>query len=172
MYEFYLLFFLLLIIVFIMIDTLRIGISPMPCSKKASKQIIELLKKSRSDTIIDLGSGFGSLAILIASTFPNKKVIAYELSFFPYLISLLLKKVLNIKNLHIYRKDFLKQDLKNATLVCYLFPKGMQMLEDKLFDEVINTQIISATFAFRHIKQRQIFKVDDLFQSHIYYYDV
>jgi len=170
MFELYLLIFLLIIIVSIMIDTLKLGISPMPTNKDTAIEIVELLKRSDDETIIDLGSGFGNLAIFIASNFPNKKVIAYELSFVPYIISMMLKKILKVDNLKIYRKDFLKEDLSNATLVCYLFPKGMEKLEDKLFDDCINTTIISSTFAFRHIKERKIINVDDIYKTPIYYY--
>jgi hypothetical protein len=170
MFELYLLLFLLFIILLIVISSLKIGISPMPSSKKVANTILELAKVEKEKIIIDLGSGFGSLAIYLASNIPDKKVIAYELSLIPFLISLFLKKLFNIKNLEIYRKDFLNEELKGCVLVCYLFPKGMKNLEDKIFDETINTKIISSTFSFRNIKERGVYKVDDIFKTPIYYY--
>jgi len=171
MFELLLLIILLIIILSIVITSLKVGISPMPSNKKVSKEIVNLLEKDSNNTIIELGSGFGNLAIFLASSFPNKQIIAYEISFFPYLISKLLTKVLKIKNLKIYRKNFLKEDIKNATLVCYLFPEGMQKLEDKLFDDSINTQIISSTFAFRHIKERKVIQTQDILKTPIYVYN-
>jgi len=171
MFEFYLLLILLLIISSIVISSLKIGISPMPSSKKAANQILELLKDSKEETIIDLGSGFGNLAIYLASNLPNKKIIAYELSLFPYLISLLLKKILRIPNLYIYKKDFLEENLKDAILVCYLFPQGMQKLEDKIFDETINSKIISSTFSFRNIREKKLYFCEDILKTRIYYYN-
>ncbi|MFY9073426.1 hypothetical protein CRU99_01420 [Malaciobacter mytili] len=170
MFEFYLLIFLLLIVLTIVISSLKIGISPMPSSKAAQKKILEYAKNSKDETIIDLGSGFGSLAIFLAVNLPNKKIIAYELSLVPYLISKLLKSLLKIKNLQIYKKDFLKEDLKNATLVCYLYFEGMKKLEKKLFDENINTTIISNTFSLHNIKPRKIQYAQDFFKSPIYIY--
>lgn len=170
MFELYLLIFLLLIVLSIVIYTLKIGISPMPTSKVVAREILELVKKTDNDTIIDLGSGFGNLAIFLASNLPDKKIIAYELSFIPWIVSVFLKKILNIKNLSIYKKDFLKEDLKNATLVCYLFPKGMVKLEEKLFNDSINTTIISNTFAFRHIKERKTIESDDIYKTPVYLY--
>ena len=170
MFELYLLIFLLLIILLIVITTLRVGISPMPSSKLVAKEMLELLKNSRDNTIIDLGSGFGGLAIFLASRLPEKKVIGYEISFIPWLISIILKKLLRLKNLEFYRKDFLKQELKNASLVCYLFPKGMEKLEEKLFEDTINTTIISSTFAFRNIKERKIVKASDIYKTPIFLY--
>lgn len=142
----------------------------MPSSKKISKMILTIIEDEKQETIIDLGSGFGTLAIFLARNLPHKKVIGYELSLFPYFFSLLLKKVLKLENLEFYKKDFLKEDLKDSLLVCFLFPKGMEKLEDKLFDETINTTIVSSTFSFRNIKEREVFKVDDLYKTPIFYY--
>ncbi len=80
------------------------------------------------------------------------------------------KKLLRLENLHFYKKDFLKQDLKNATLVCYLYFKGMKKLEDKLFEDSINTTIISNTFSFFNIKYRDKLYANDLFKTPIYLY--
>lgn len=170
MFELYLLIILLTIVLVIAFNSIKIGISPMPSSKKVAIEILKLTKKSSYDTIIDLGSGFGSLAIFLAINQPRKKIIAYEISFFPYLISKILKTIFRVKNLEIRKKDFLKENLKNAVLVCYLFPKGMEKLEDKLFDETINTEIISSTFAFRHIKFREKIEAQDLLRTPIYFY--
>lgn len=172
MFELYLLIFLLVIIISIMISTLRIGISPMPTSKKVAKEILGLVEDCNEKTIIDLGSGFGTLAIYLAKNLPEKKIIAYELSFFPYITSVILKRIFNLKNLTIEKKDFLKEDLKGAFLVTYLFPKAMQDLEDKLFDETINTKIVSNTFAFRNIKERRVINAKDIYKTPIYYYAV
>lgn len=170
MFEIYLLIILLLIVLVISINSLIIGISPMPSSKKVAKEILRLSKNTPYQEIIELGSGFGSLAIFLAINLPNKKIIAYELSFFPWLISKILKTIFRVKNLTIYKKNFLKQNLKNKLLICYLFPKGMQKLEDKLFDETINTQIISSTFAFKHIKFREKLEINDIYKTPIYLY--
>ena len=170
MFELYLLISLLFIILIIAISSIKIGISPMPSSKKVASEILILAKNSSKDKIIDLGSGFGSLAIFLAVNMPDKKVLAYELSFFPYIISKILKTILRVKNLEVYKKDFLKENLKNSLLVCYLFPKGMEKLEDKLFDETINTEIISSTFAFRHIKYRKKIEAKDIYRTPIYFY--
>ena len=170
MFELYLLIILLTIVLLIALHSLKIGISPMPSSKKVALEILELSKKSTYNTVIDLGSGFGSLAIFLAINLPEKKVIAYELSFFPYIISKILRFIFKIKNLEIYRKDFLKEDLKDALLICYLFPEGMNKLEDKLFDETINTEIISSTFAFKNIKFRKKIEAKDIYKTPIYFY--
>ena len=170
MFEFIVLLILLFFVLYIMVDSLKIGISPMPTNKKTSYKILEILKNEKQEKIYELGSGFGSLAIFLATNLPNKKVIAYEVSIIPWLVSIILKRLLKTDNLHIYRKDFLFENLNDGVLVCYLFPKGMEKLEDKIFDDTINTTIISNTFAFRNIKQRETLVVNDFLKTLIFIY--
>ena len=72
----------------------------MPVSPKSLEMEI-YDKNSSNDEIIDLGSGFGTLSIFLASKLQEKHITAYELSFVPWAISVILKKILNIKNLTI-----------------------------------------------------------------------
>ena len=75
----------------IVIWTLRNGISPMPSSPKAKAAIFQLIEeyvpKEMEGDIVELGSGFLTLALPIAKKFPHIKIIAYETSTLPYLIS-------------------------------------------------------------------------------------
>lgn len=170
MFEWYVLCLALLVIFSIAMHSLIIGISPMPSSKKVAKEILNLAKKSNHSTLIDLGSGFGSLSIYLAVNLPSKKVIGYERSFFPWLISVFLKHLLGVENLVLYRRNFLNEQLSDVLLVCYLFPAGMQALEDKLKKENKGFELISSTFAFRNIKITQQIQVQDLYLTPVYYY--
>ena len=170
MFELILLIILLFVILFIMVDSLRIGISPMTSNKKVAYILLDILKTKKENKIYELGSGFGSLAIFLATNLPDKKIIAYEISTIPWLISLLLKKILKVNNLHIYKKNFLHENLNDGVLVCYLFPKGMEKLEDKIFEDTINTTILSNTFAFRNIKERSTINSDDFFKTSVFVY--
>ena len=49
---------------------------------------------------------WGTLVIAIARKYPNKQVIGYELSWLPWLVSVILKYSLRLDNLTIHRKDF------------------------------------------------------------------
>ncbi|RXJ88224.1 methyltransferase [Arcobacter sp. CECT 8985] len=170
MFEYILLLILLIFILFIVISSLKVGISPMPTSKPSQKIILEYLQNSSNNTIIDLGSGFGTLAIHLAVNFPNKKIIGYEVSIIPFYISVILKYILRVKNVHFYKKDFLKQNLKDCDLVCYLYPNGMKKLENKLFKETINTTIVSNTFSFRNIKEKEVLNDTSILKNPIFIY--
>lgn len=172
MFELSFLLFFLIIISFIMISTLKIGISPMPSSKKVCEMFLVLASKSEEKNIIDIGSGFGFLIIYLAKNLSNKNFVAYEISLFPYLFSLLLKKAFKLTNLQIYKKDFLKEDLSNSLVFCYLFPKGMQDLEEKIKKEGLKIKLYSSTFAFRNIFYEEVYRLQDLYKTPIFSYDL
>jgi tRNA G46 methylase TrmB len=101
-------FVVFLMSVSIIFHTIKLGISPMPSSGLAYKAIIGWLDNSSSNTIIDLGSGWGNVVIRLAKHYPNRQIIGYELSFLPWFTSLILKKLLGLSNLNLHRKNFYK----------------------------------------------------------------
>lgn len=157
--------------------TLKNGISPSPTSPKQKKLILEAINNLNFDIngeIIELGSGFLTLAAPIANLFPKSQVIAYETSPIPYLISKLYIYFFGPSNLQLFRKDFFKCDLKNASLIiCYLYPKAMEKLKIKFENELAKgTFIVSNTFAIPDLKPINTFIVNDLYQTKIYLYRI
>lgn len=169
MFELTLLLFFLLIICQIVYTSIKIGISPMPSSLKACNIMFDLSKKSKSKTIIDVGSGFGFLALFFAFKNPNVKIIGYETSLFPWMISVVAKYICRRENLNFYRKNFLTIEFpSDCLIICYLFPQGMFTLEDKLKHRDI--MVISNTFSFNKQKPKETKKVNDLYKTPIYVY--
>jgi len=143
----------------------------MPSSAKVYKTILKHAEVKGEGSIIDLGSGWGTLAIAFARKYPHKQVIGYELSLLPWLFSITRKKLLGLNNLHIYRRDFFNVDLNSADLlVCYLFPKGMKKLKQKLDTDNNHVNIVSNTFALPNSKESMIIKLDDAFYTPIFFY--
>lgn len=60
----------------------------------------------------DLGSGFGSFCRLLAKKRPDVAIYGIENSLFPFVISRLIQWVWRYPNLKLYRRDFLKMDLR------------------------------------------------------------
>lgn len=165
-------FFLLLggIFLSIVISTWKFGISPMPSSRLAKDAIIKLLASLSTNEIYELGSGWGGLAMQIAKTFPKTKVIAYEASPIPWLWSFCVAKIKGIKNLELIYRDFIQEDLNNAeVIVCYLYPKGMKLLQEKLKK---NHTVISNTFAFPEASPTQTLFLDDFSSTRVYFYKI
>lgn len=153
-----------------------VGISPMPSSKKARQAVMQLVDTAEAELgqgpIVDLGSGWGSLVIRLAVKYPGRKIVGYELSIMPWCVTVLIVKLLGLKNLTVYRQDFLKADLSAASvIVCYLFPAGMAALEAKLTEQKTTIRyLISNNFALPSFKPEQTIKVDDFYQSPVYRY--
>ncbi|SFC57681.1 class I SAM-dependent methyltransferase [Pseudoalteromonas denitrificans] len=153
-------------------STLTLGISPMPSSKKARQAMLNLTHNTGTGPIFELGSGWGNLLVPLAKTYPKRKIVGYELSIMPWLITLILKKMFGLKNLQVYRKNFLHADLTNATVIlCYLFPGGMQKIEAKLNAQGGKCEyLISNNFAFISHKPIKTILLNDLFKSPVYLY--
>lgn len=160
--------------------TLSAGMSPMPSSKKARDAMIHLLEsagegggaEAESWPIIDLGSGWGSLIIRLAVKYPSRQVVGYELSFLPWLVTVIITKLLGLKNITVYRQDFLKADLSACSvMVCYLFPAGMAALEAKLTTDETKTQyLISNNFALPSLTAEKTIHLNDFYKSPVYRY--
>lgn len=96
--------------------TLKNGISPMPTSTKVKRVLFEALPKHLEGEIVELGSGWGTLCFPLAKRYPNCRVIGYETSIIPYVVSQLVQLFLKQKNLKFIRKDFFKVPLSHATV--------------------------------------------------------
>lgn len=137
----------------------------MPTSPKVQKALLSSLPVHLEGTILELGSGWGTLAFALAKRYPNTQVIGYETSLIPYLFSLLLRR----QNLVFKRKDFFNEPLNATLAVCYLYPAAMQRLKQKLEKEG-KIAIITHTFAVNGWKATKIIEVNDLYKTRIYLY--
>jgi len=146
----------------------------MPSSRKAYNAMTKLIDETGSGIIIDLGSGWGNFAIPIAKNNPQRKVIGYELSLLPWFTSLLFKKILGLKNLTLYRKNFYNVNLPTASVVvCYLYPEAMNKIRKKLLLEQPNIDfLISNNFALPYYKSYKEVQLDDFYKSPIYLYKI
>lgn len=146
----------------------------MPSSSQARNAILSLMEDTDSESgpVYELGSGWGGLALKLAKKFPDRSIIAFEVSLVPWLVSVFLQKALGIGNLKIYRKSFLKADLSGAEiLICYLHTQGMLQVADKLKDaEPGNRFLISSTFALPGYSVDRSVQINDFYCSPVYRY--
>lgn len=148
--------------------TLRLGISPLPSSKKAKEALFSLLPQDIEGDLYELGSGWGHLLIPLARRYPKNTLIAYEASWVPYLFSLMLCRVMGLKNVEIRRADFLQANLTQARhVVVYLSAPLMNRLSPLLPPEAL---IVSNTFALPGRSPTKTLVLDDLFHTRIYLY--
>lgn len=139
---------LLLAIASIIYYGIRLGITPMPSSRKAVATFIDLIPDSTHGKIVDLGSGWGTLAYPIAKRFPNSQVVGYELSPIPWLYSRLKGLFVRRPNLTLHRQSVFTAELSEVdVVVVYLHPAAMRKLGPKFERELRSgTLILSNTF--------------------------
>ena len=143
---------LLLAVASVIYYGIRLGITPMPSSRKAIATFIDLIPDStdgKIGKIVDLGAGWGTLAYPIAERFPNATVVGYELSPLPWLYSRLKGMFVRRPNLSLNRQSVFKADLSDVdVVVVYLHPAAMRKLGPKFERELRpGTLVLSNTFA-------------------------
>lgn len=159
------------ILLSIILTALRYGIGPVPTSPKVKQALLPLLPKLKQGTIYELGAGFGNLAFSLADHYPDHQIIAVEISGVPYLWMLARQWLKPRNNLKLLKKDFFKLTLSDAALiVCYLYPRAMNRLEEKITQECPKTALLTHTFALPHQKADVILKAKDLYNTPIYFY--
>ncbi|GGX38891.1 methyltransferase [Saccharospirillum salsuginis] len=166
----------LLALMSILYSTLRTSVPPMPSSGRSRRALLDCLSDTVPEapavTLVDLGSGWGSLVIAMARRFPRHRVEGYELSWLPWMVSRLLKAVLRLDNLTLHRGDFLKADLRHArVLVCYLNPTQMARLCER-FDASAGWAgtLFSVGFAMPGARAERTVRVNELYNTPIYQY--
>lgn len=167
-----LLIFLAVVFGQLIVYAIRYGITPTPTSPKVKKKILQTFPKLAEGKIMELGSGWGSLAIPLAQSYPSCQVVAYEISPLPYLISKLAAKFLRCRNLTTIRQNFFEASFKDAAVVvCYLYPKAMARLRIKFEKELQpGAYVVSHTFAIPGWKPFKVEHASDLYHTPIYYY--
>ncbi|GAA3928194.1 methyltransferase [Litoribacillus peritrichatus] len=164
----------LVVISSIVWTTLVLGISPMPSSKKAYQGVLELIENTGTGPIVDLGSGWGNLVIRLARTYPQRQIVGFELSFAPWLFTLVMIKLLGLKNLKVHRKNFLNIRLNQVNvIVCYLHPKAMKAIQDKISTGAYQTEyLVSNNFALPGQSPEQTLTLTDFYRSPVYRYKI
>lgn len=127
------------------------GVPPVPAKSSEIVDVVALLRRARLPdraTVYELGSGWGSLVIALATAFPHARIKGIERSPLPYWVSRF--RTWNMPNVYLERADFYDVDLRDARAVtCYLMIKPMQKLASFL-DRMLEpgTPVVSVTFAF------------------------
>jgi len=147
----------------IFFSTLWLGISPMPSNRRVIQEVVQLIPKGFSGTLVDLGSGWGTVCNTIAKKFPKARVIGVEVSLIPFFISKICKR----KNVEIRFQDFRSKIPTGEIYFAYLFPGGMKSLSDKLPSQ---GTLISNSFALPNLKPVQTIMTGRFYKTPIYVY--
>lgn len=155
-----------------------IGAPWVPTRRRAIEKAFKQIKLSPEDTVIDLGSGDGS--VLFEAAKSGAKSIGYELSPFMWAIASLRKVISNLTIIQfnnpapkIFLRNFYKQDLPQSTTVIFVFlmPANMPRLKEYLRSQNLPNlkTVLAYTFPFKDIPPKGVVNTRDC--GNIYIYD-
>lgn len=158
----------------IVFHALRTGVAPMPSSARARARVLSAVPCETAGAILEIGSGWGTLAFPLADLYPDSPVIGYEISPLPWFVATLRQWLFPRANLTLRREDALEASFPDASVVvCYLGPESVQQLASKLqADATPGTVVVSHTFAIRAWSPLSVDPIGDLYDSRIYAYRV
>ncbi len=150
---------------------LKNGIGPVPTSPKVKATVSRLLPEQVHGNIIELGAGWGGMAVMLARRFPKNNVLAVENCPPVWLFCWLRAKLTGLSNLQVCLENIDQQNFEGAGLVyCYLFPGAMTKLERQLKLSGVDVVMISNTFALPESVAEREEGAEDLWCSRIYRY--
>lgn len=152
--------------------SLRLGISPMPSSRKALRAMLSLVPESTTGPIAELGAGWGTLAFALSHHAKHAQVTAYERSPVPYAVMWLRQAVFRRPNLTLYYGDFAAAPLSEyAVVLCYLWPGAMTKVALRFERELRpGAVLVSNTFGLRGREAERALQLDDVYRTYIYRY--
>lgn len=121
----------------------KLGVPTVSTSMAGRQKIASLIPASAHE-VVEMGSGWGGLAIAVARARPDCRVVGVEFSLLPYLVSRLrLMLSPELKNLTFVRKDFFTLDFsKTDAVLCYLLVPILARLRPKFLAELPDHAVI------------------------------
>lgn len=141
----------------------------MPTSAAVRRAVVqELSRNPEAQTIVDAGSGWGTLCQAILGRFPEKRVIGIENSPVPLLAARLLARGrISYVRRSLYLYDYRKADL----VVCYLYPGAMKRLSGILRNQLPpGAMVMSICFAMPGWEAERVVTCGDMYRTKIYIY--
>jgi len=151
------------------------GISPIPSSRTSREFMFSLLPQEFEGEIVELGTGWGTLAFPLANRFSNASVRAYELSPIPWFVMQIRRVFSTCTNLRLFRANFLKVPIRGETkaVICYLHSEVLGRVRPKLERELApGTLFVSNVFEVPGWIPEAVHKIDCSFCPQVYVYRV
>ncbi len=135
--------------------------------------MIGLVSPRTAGVIMELGSGWGGLAIAAARAYPGCRVVGVEYSPFPYLAARLRRFFLpSLANLSFVRQNFFETSFSETEVIlCYLSNPIMARLRGKFLKELPKgATIISSTFFIPDWEPEKVIDLGGLWKTRLFVY--
>lgn len=131
----------------------------------------EYIKNMPHATVVDLGSGWGSLLLPLAAKYPQHTFIGYERVWLPYLISRW--RTRKLPNIKLYRQDFFTADFTDVdAILCFQLASIMQKLLPYLQKHISKTvRIYVNRYPFKDLEPLEKVSVEGDYAVY-YAYDI
>jgi SAM-dependent methyltransferase len=161
-------------VVLVAVYTVRLGAPPWPSSPAARRVLLAALPDRVEGEILDLGCGWGGIALALAARYPDRRVTGVELSPVPWAVARMRARAGRLGNLAVRRTDLHRVDVSRAGLiVCYLHRDAMTRLAARLRAEAPpGCLVVSNTFGLGDWTPLRRAPVGDAFGSEILIYRV
>ncbi|GAA4651528.1 hypothetical protein GCM10023116_38120 [Kistimonas scapharcae] len=164
---------LFLVVVLIAGFTLKNGIGPTPSCRRTTDTLDNRLPETIDGVILELGCGWGGIALYLARKYPENAVVAWENSPVPWLVAYLRKVLSGQDNLSVRYGDFRRASLDHCGLIyCYLCTGQMLRLRELLLPASVNQscQLVSSTFSVPGWTPASEYPLGDWYGSRLWVY--
>ncbi|MCL6268609.1 class I SAM-dependent methyltransferase [Sansalvadorimonas sp. 2012CJ34-2] len=147
------------------------GIGPTPTNGRVIRQLDKILPEKADGDVMDLGAGWGRVAIYLARRYLDNRVLAIENCPPVWLVCWIRAKLSGNTNLTVKLGNIYKESLEDAGLVyCYLYPGAMKKLAPQLRFMPPRSVIISNTFSLPDYEVDKTCQAKDVWKSPLYRY--
>ncbi len=139
-----------------------------PTPSRDIKQLVEYLKLSQKDRVLDIGSGNGRVVFLFEEL-GCVKVRGIEAGRWTHYTALI-NKYLKKSQAEFIRGNFFKSDWSDVTvLYCYLYPPLMKRVGEKAGEEMKQgARVVSRDFPIPNLKLVETLKMDHKHEFYVY----
>lgn len=166
---------ILLTAIFIISDSLRTGVVPMPSLPSERRLVSGVLQNyPEIKTIYDMGSGWGGLARHISRSRRDCRVIAVEASAFPHFTGRLKTRLTGRKTVSHRRQDLFEISLSGGeAYICYLSGESMKKLRKSFErDRPVGCILVSIAFAMPGWTPAKTVSAEGLLRTAAYVYEL
>lgn len=152
-------------------------IAPIPSMPAINRLLIQKIKEfdTSDGDILDIGSGYGSTVLALAKAFPNRRIIACEISWVPLWFSRWAAWVLHRKNIVFLRTDgFVYAGTHpEVTSAFFYFPvtrKVRRSLQN--IGQTYHGFLFANTYPHPDLRAIEVLSAHDVFKSRLFVYDL